>query len=302
MLDTAVLGEVEHRLLAHLHQVEAQIGDDQLVLQRLRLGDDLARGLRDQRPADHADTFLDAGLRRGDDIARILIGAGLHDEVVVEVAQMLRLEGGGVLVRCVVAERDDLRPLQAHRAVGFRPAAVVADRHAVDGAHGAPDREAEIARLEIALLQMLPGAVRLMLGMTGQMHLAVLADDTALVVHQDRGVEMVAILGQLGIAQIEADAPLRRLLEQRQYFLGRHLLLEEGLDLLPVFHIPAREEGGQRQFREHHVAHAARLRLAHHLDHSVDAGGTGFSARDRAHLGGGGGQDAGHFLISSVRT
>jgi hypothetical protein len=40
------------------------------------------------------------------------------------------------------------------------------------GAESAPDREAEIARLEITLLKMLKRIMRPVVGVTGQMHLA----------------------------------------------------------------------------------------------------------------------------------
>src|SRR3546814_10609982 len=79
----------------------------------------------------------------------------------------------------------------------------------------APDREAEVARLEIALLQVLPGTLAVVFGMPRQVYLAVLADDLPGVVDQDRRVEAVTLLGQLGIAEVEADAEFLGLLEQR---------------------------------------------------------------------------------------
>ena len=56
-----------------------------------------------------------------------------------------------------------------------------------------------------------------MLVMAGEMHLAVLADDAARCVDQDGGVVAVdrpVGLGELGIAEAEADAEPRRLVEQ----------------------------------------------------------------------------------------
>jgi hypothetical protein len=87
--------------------------------------------------------------------------------------------------RRVVAEHDELDPLQAQHPPGLGPAAVVADQHAHDPAHGAPDGKAEVARLEIALLEMLEGAFGVELGMAGKVDLAVLADDPAGLVDQD---------------------------------------------------------------------------------------------------------------------
>src|SRR3546814_6430163 len=61
-----------------------------------------------------------------------------------------------------------LRALQRHDAIGLGPAPVVAEAHAEDAAHRAEHRESQIARLEIALLQMLEGPRRLVLGMARQ--------------------------------------------------------------------------------------------------------------------------------------
>src|ERR1043165_1584728 len=106
--------------------------------------------------------------------------------------------------RRVVAEHDHLDALQAHHTIGLGPAPVVADTHAHDPAHGAPYREAEIARLEIALLQMLEGALRIELGMARQVYLAVLADDLAVAVNEDGSVIVMAVGGKFREAQIEA--------------------------------------------------------------------------------------------------
>src|SRR5690606_40306595 len=84
-----------------------------------------------------------------------------------------------VVHRRVVAEQDHLHALQAHHAIGLRPAAVVADAHAEASAEKIPDAETEIARFEIAFLEMLEASVALVLGMTGQVDLAVLGDDSA---------------------------------------------------------------------------------------------------------------------------
>src|ERR1041385_438004 len=89
--------------------------------------------------------------------------------------QMLGLAVMDVLDWRVVAERDDLDALQSHDAVGFGPAPVVADAHAHDRVLHAPDAEALIPDVEIALLQMLERRLRQMLGRAGQVNLAVAA-------------------------------------------------------------------------------------------------------------------------------
>ena len=107
----------------------------------------------------------------------------------------------------VVAEQHHLDVLQAHDAVGLGPAPVVADAHAHVAAERLEHREAEIADLEVALLEMLERPLGLVLGMARQMDLAVLADDLAVALDQDRGVEAPdppVLVGELGVAQAEA--------------------------------------------------------------------------------------------------
>src|SRR3546814_8473502 len=77
---------------------------------------------------------------------------------------------------------------------------------------------------------------------------SVLADDPALVVHQDRRVEVAAFRGQFGITEIEADPVRGGGLERGQDVGGRHLPFEVPLDLLPVLPVPPGAEGGQGQF------------------------------------------------------
>ena len=98
---------------------------------------------------------------------------------------MLGLAVMDVFDRRIVAERDDLDPLQPHDAIGLGPAPVVADAHADDRVKGAPDFEAFIADVEVAFFEMLERRVRQMLGMAGQMDLAIAADDPAVALDQD---------------------------------------------------------------------------------------------------------------------
>src|SRR5204862_5138501 len=126
---------------------------------------------------------------------------------VVEDPQVLGLAVVDIFDRRVVAERDDLYSLQPHDPTGLRPAPVVADAHAHDGVLHAPYPEALVADIEVALFKMLERRLRQMLGMAGQVYLAVAPDDASVGIDQDRGVVMprlAVFLGQLGIAQVEA--------------------------------------------------------------------------------------------------
>src|SRR5207237_359658 len=107
----------------------------------------------------------------------------------------------------VVAERHDLDPLQPHDAPGFRPTPVIADAHPDDRIESPPHPESLVANIEIALFEMLEGCLGQMLRMPGKVDLAVAPDDPAVTLDQDRGVvavQFALLLGQLGIAEIEA--------------------------------------------------------------------------------------------------
>ena len=138
---------------------------------------------------------------------------------------------------------------------------------------------------------MLEGPPGLVPGMAGQMDLAVFADDLALAVHQDRGVEpplaAARLPDQFRVAEIEADAQFRRQLEQRAHGRIRHFGLVEGIEFGFLLQVPAREEAGERELGEDHDLRAPGMGLAHHLRHAGDAGLARLLAGDGPHLGGG---------------
>src|SRR5438309_6661706 len=150
--------------------------------------------------------ILDTGLRNAYDPGRVLVGTGLRGEPVVEqpllgpLLVLLGIDRGRV-----VADQHHLDALQTHDAIGLRPAPVVADRHAEDAAKGTPDVEAEITRLEVALLQMLEGALRIELRMARQMNLAVGPDNSGGLVRANTGMEMVPVRGHVGIAKANCN-------------------------------------------------------------------------------------------------
>src|SRR5262249_30703411 len=81
------------------------------------------------------------------------------------------------------------------------------------------------------------------LGMAGQMHLAILADDFSVPVDQDRGIEMMAIGGELGINERQPDAIVSGLLEQRTRRRARHLAVEPSVYFRLLRPVPARGKG-----------------------------------------------------------
>ena len=140
------------------------------------LGDDRARRVDDARPADVVDALLDPGLGHADHERAVLVGARLHDQVVVEVAEPVVLGRRRVVDRRVVPDADQLDALEAEHPVRLGPAAVVADQHPDPAAEGVERREPEVAPLEVALLQVLERPPRLVLAVPGQVDLAVAAD------------------------------------------------------------------------------------------------------------------------------
>ena len=157
MLDAAVAREIEDRFLAETGRIEIAIVHDQFVVLGLALGDDLALRVDDaccrrsadarprRRPWRRPRPRSSSGRRRPAPTA----GGGTWRLSGAFLA-LLRINRGRV-----VAEHDHLDALQAHDAVGLRPAPVIADAHAENAAEHAPHRKAEIAGLEIALLEML---------------------------------------------------------------------------------------------------------------------------------------------------
>src|SRR3954447_6786613 len=97
----------------------------------------------------------------------------------MERAQMLRLAVMDILDRRIIAERDDLDPLQPHDPVRLGPASVIADAHADHRVHEAPNPETLVADVEIALFEMLKRRLRQVLGMPRQVDLAIAPDGSS---------------------------------------------------------------------------------------------------------------------------
>ena len=134
---------------------------------------------------------------------------------------------------------------------------------------------------------MLVRAFGVVFHMAGQMDLAIFADDLARLVGENSGVEVMSIRRQLRIAEIHRHLVLRRALEQRPRRSVRHLALEPIIELGPILHIPAREEGRERQFRIDDQVGAFCFGFVHQRNHALDHGLAAVGFLDRAHLGGG---------------
>src|SRR3984893_6559280 len=189
--------------------------------------------------------------------------------------------------RRVVTEHYHFDPLQAHHAVGLRPSAIVADAHADDSVERPPRAKPQVAYVEVALLEMLERILRPMVGMPGQMDLAVLADDAGLAIDDDRGVVVARLLildRQFRVAEVKPHLQSLRFVEQRAGVGTRHLVFEKAVDLLPIFHPPAWKKRGQRQFRVYDQFAFYLMRLAHQIDNPADDNLAAVVSRDRTEL------------------
>src|SRR4029453_9432362 len=226
--------EVEDVVLVPIAEIEVAAAHAQLVLVAMAHRYDLAGGCDDRALPDHVIALLEAALGGADHPGAVLVGAGLHHQMVVEQLERIEVETVSEADRRVVAEHDHLDALQAHDAIGLGPPSVVADAHAHDPAEGAEHAESEITDLEIVLLQMLALPPFDSVGRARQMDLAVLADDAAALVDEDGGIEAplpAAFFVELGIAEMEADLQPLRFCEQRSRLGAGHLAFVERVDL-----------------------------------------------------------------------
>ena len=126
------------------------------------------------------------GLADADHPHAIGIGACLHGQMIMEALKMVVLGSERIVIRRVVAYQHHLGAAQRMLAVGFRPAAIVAQSHAenalVPAERSAERRKTEVSALEIALLEVLETTPRLVFGVARQVNLAVFPDDLGVLV------------------------------------------------------------------------------------------------------------------------
>ncbi len=132
---------------------------------------------------------------------------------------------------------------------------------------------------------MLMRALRIELDVAGQVDLAVFADDRAGAVDEHRGVEVPAFRRQLGVAEAHGKAERARALEQGRGLGRGQDALEPGVRLGAVLMPPAREEGGEREFRIDHEGRTLGVRGLHQPDHPGDHARSRFGFLDRPELG-----------------
>ena len=198
--------------------------------------------------------------------------------------------------------QHELRALQPEHPVGLGPAAVVADHHADDAAERPPHLEALGTDLEVALLEVLEGAPRLVLVVPGQVHLAVATDLVAVAADEDLGVVAVTVRRLLGEAEAEADAEASGFVEEGLGLDRRHLGLEPHVEVGVVLEVPAREERRERELGIDDELGSERVRVVQQGEQPVDDIGPGVVALHRSHLCSSDGDGSTHDGAPSARS
>src|SRR5215470_3627045 len=274
--------------LAHRrHLVEIDARDDQLIARGGGFGEDLPLRADDARAADQLHAVLDARLGDAHHEAGVRVGACPH-------AELVQIEG-----QCrdgrVVADEDELRALQGEGAVALRIAPVLADGDAHLGATGVEDLVARIAVGEVVRLVDLGEAIRL--PSARKVDLPECAAERARGVGEEGGVEVLAV-GLLAEAHVHGDARFLGAAEQGLERLGRHLRLEELVEVLTDLLGEVRSE---RHLRIGDQLHPLLLRLLEEGEHALDDLLAARAFVVGAHLGSGDDDVAGHVGLLFVR-
>src|SRR5437867_3005346 len=187
---------------------------------RRRLREQLAERVDDAGAADQLDAVLDTGLGHADDEAEVGVGAGAHAQLV----EVERERGD----RRVVADQDDLGALERQTAITLRIAAVLADGDADLRAGAVEDLVAGVAVGEVIGLVDLGESVH---GLRSrQVDLPEHAGQPAVAIGEERRVEVLAV-GLLAEPDVDRDALFGSPAQQRLERLGRHLGLEELIEV-----------------------------------------------------------------------
>ncbi len=156
---------------------------------------------------------------------------------------------------------------------------------------------------------MLDISLGLELGMSRQMYLTILEQNLARGCYQDRRVEVPApdcpgfvwLMGDLGVAEVKADAIAARGFEQRRGLVRWHRRLEPMIRLLAVLMVVAGKEGGQRKLGEHHQLHAAAVGALYQPHHACHSHLAALGLLDGAKLGGRDRQQTCHAVAPRLR-
>src|SRR5262249_6269414 len=133
--------------------------------------------------------------------------------------------------------------------------------------------------------------------MAGKVNLAIFTDDPSVRIDQYRGVEVMPVGCELGIAKRNSNTILGCGFEQRPRRRARHFAFEPGVDLDWIGHVPAREECRKRELWIHYEIAAGGFRLGKQIQHPADDRLPALGFLDRTHLRTTNPQDSAHAVL-----
>ena len=163
----AMLREVEDIVLNFTASIKVAFGDNQFVSEGGAFRNDLPSWCDDAAAADQIAIFLASGFRNANHPCAVLICAGLHGQVIVKVLKPIVLGRARVVHGRVVAEHDQLDPLQSKNPKRFGPASVIANAHSDFATECIECIKTHITHFEIPFLQVLKWKIGFILGMSG---------------------------------------------------------------------------------------------------------------------------------------
>ena len=90
MFDASIPGKLKQFTIGE-RLIQVAVVDHEFILERRALSDDFSRGRDDGRQSDLADSFLDSRFADGGDPTTVLIGAGLHAQLMMEAGKAVEV-------------------------------------------------------------------------------------------------------------------------------------------------------------------------------------------------------------------
>ena len=112
VLRSAMQREIKDIVTDFLATIQVTVGDNDFVIQRGALFDDLTGRGDDAALSDQVAAFFSPCLCDTDYPGAVLVGACLHHQVIVEVLKMVVLRGRGIVKWRVIAKDDHLGSLK----------------------------------------------------------------------------------------------------------------------------------------------------------------------------------------------
>jgi len=106
----AVLGKIKDVFLDFLTALKVALINDQFIAKGCAFGNDFSGWRDNTTAADQIAAFLASGLGNANHPGAVLIGAGLHDKMVVKVLQVIVLRRRWIMNRSIIAQQHKFHP------------------------------------------------------------------------------------------------------------------------------------------------------------------------------------------------